>query len=112
MDAVDGHIGKVAIGILTALSVGIGVWILSTTYMHTGQITEVATEVHDLATAIAKHDLKEDNAVGGLIAGELEQAKELAALRQELRDAEIKSDAINARQDRVIDDIAPRKHGH
>ncbi len=104
-EAIDGKLGKISIGALTTLTVAIGMWLITAAIDNGTKITKVSTSVDDLTASIIRHDHAEDDAIHGLISAEYEQARNLAALEQALKDAEKRLELDNKRQDDAIGEL-------
>ena len=115
VEAVDGVIGKVALGALVSLSIALGVWIFGATSDNSKQIASVATEVRDLTAAIRDHDVKLDATITSVLTTTVHEAEDIARLKQELTDHERQNDNENRRQDEDLRNLtqgAPKPRGN
>jgi hypothetical protein len=110
-ESVNGVLGKIAIGVLTSLSVLLFGWGINVMYDDGRQLAGVSADIRGLTIAIGELSKKEDGAIQGLITVQSEQGKELSALRQKLTDHERAIAETDLRQDGEIERLSQPRSG-
>ena len=86
VEAAQANPGTLAVGILITVMLGLAGWNLATTASHSSDLAAIKAQVSNLAQSVDRYSAAVDNKIGQVVNVTNEQAKELAAIRQAIRD--------------------------
>ena len=86
IDAAQEHPGTLAVGVLITILLGLGGWNLATSVNHSNDLAAIKEDVTNLTKSVEHYSASVDKQIGQVVNVAQEQAKELATLRQAIRD--------------------------
>ena len=86
VDAAQEHPGTLAVGVLITILLGLGGWNLATTFSHSSDLSAIKEDVSNLTKSVEHYSASVDKQIGQVVNVAEQQARELAAIKQAVRD--------------------------
>ena len=86
VDAAQENPGTLAVGVLITILLGLGGWNLATTFSHSSDLSAIKEDVSNLTKSVEHYSASVDKQIGQVVNVAEQQARELAALKQAIRD--------------------------